>query len=251
MYAHSSLLKFIMMKKKQGKGNESKGMIGGGVNGTNGWHLGTLLKDKAGFLAAVFGTLVFQLLLVIAIIKLVPQDDPTVTLVKEYWFVNIIMQFVLIICLAIIPMPMPLKFALFTMFATLVGYMLKVSLERVPIDIIQTALVGTIAVFVFFVVVGLVISGLGINMAPLGLVLLGMLLLLIIISVVSLFMRSSSSLRKGLAIVTLFLFSVYVVFDTNQILQRDYRGDFVTAAIDYFLDILNIFLSLVSYSTNK
>jgi FtsH-binding integral membrane protein len=246
MYAQSSLLKFIMMKKKQGKG--SKGQCGGGLGQ---WQLGSMLKDKAGFLAAVFGTLIFQLLLVIAIVKLVPQDDPLVVLVKEYWFVNIIMQFVLLLCLVLIPMPMPLKFALFTVFATLVGYMLKVTLERVPIEIIQTALVGTIAVFVFFVLVGLVISGLGINLAPLGLVLLGMLLLLIIISIVTLFMKSSSTLRKGLAIATLFLFSVYVVFDTNQILQRDYRGDFVTAAIDYFLDILNIFLSLVSYSTNK
>jgi FtsH-binding integral membrane protein len=250
MYAQSSLLKFIMMKKKQGKKSKSHGqcMSGGGVGQ---WQLGSILKDKAGFLAAVFGTLIFQLLLVIAIVKLVPQDHPSVVLVKEYWFVNIIIQFVLLLCLVLIPMPMPLKFALFTLFAMFVGYMLKVSLETVPIEIIQTALVGTIAVFVFFVVVGLVISGLGINLAPLGLVLLGMLLLLIIISVVTLFMKSSSSLRKGLAIATLFLFSVYIVFDTNQILQRDYSGDFVTAAIDYFLDILNIFLSLVSYSTNK
>lgn len=251
MYAQSSLLKFIMMKKQQRKGNKTvEGMSGGGV-GVGQWQLGTILKDKAGFLAAVFGTLIFQLLLVLAIVKFLPQDDQIVTLVKEYWFVNVIMQFVLIICLAIIPMPMPLKFALFTLFATLVGYMLKVTLERVPTEIVQTALVGTIVVFVFFVMVGLVISGLGINLAPIGLVLLGLLLLVIIVSIVAMFMKSSSSFRKGLAIVTLFLFSVYVVFDTNQILQRDYSGDFVTAAIDYFLDILNIFVSLISYSSNK
>lgn len=248
MYAQSSLLKFIMMKKKQGKGGKNQCMSGGAISQ---WQLGSILKDKAGFLAAVFGTLIFQLLLVIAIIKLVPHDDPTVLLVKEYWFVNIIMQFVLLLCLVLIPMPLPLKFTLFSLFAALVGYMLKVTLEKVPFEIIQTALVGTLVVFVFFVVVGLIISGLGVNLAPLGFVLLGMLLLLIIISIVTVFMKSSSSMRKGLAIATLFLFSVYVVFDTNQILQREYHGDFVTAAIDYFLDILNIFLSLVSYSSNK
>lgn len=248
MHAQSSLLKFIMMKKQQGKGNTAKGMSGGSARQ---WQLGAILKDKAGFLAAVFGTLIFQLLLVLAIIKILPQDDPTVTLAKEYWLGNVILQFVLIICLALMPMPIPLKFALFTLFSMLVGYMLKVTLERVPKEVIQTALVGTVVVFVFFVMVGLVVSGLGINLAPIGLILLGVLLLVIIVSIVAMFMKSSSSFRKGLAIVTLSLFSVYVAFDTNQILQREYSGDFVTAAIDYFLDILNIFLSLVSYSTDR
>ena len=45
----------------------------------------------------------------------------------------------------------------------------------------------------------------------------------------------------------LMLFSIYIVYDTNRILQKDYFGDFVTASLDYYLDIINIFIRLLSY----
>ena len=45
----------------------------------------------------------------------------------------------------------------------------------------------------------------------------------------------------------LILFSIYIVYDTNRILQKDYFGDFVTASLDYYLDIINIFIRLLSY----
>ena len=45
----------------------------------------------------------------------------------------------------------------------------------------------------------------------------------------------------------LVLFSVYIIYDTNRILQKDYFGDFVTASLDYYLDIINIFIRLLSY----
>ena len=44
------------------------------------------------------------------------------------------------------------------------------------------------------------------------------------------------------------LFSVYIVYDTNSILQRDYSGDFITASLDYYLDVINIFSDLLSLS---
>jgi FtsH-binding integral membrane protein len=44
------------------------------------------------------------------------------------------------------------------------------------------------------------------------------------------------------------LFSVYIVYDTNIILQRDYGGDFISASLAYYLDIINIFSNLLSVS---
>ena len=41
--------------------------------------------------------------------------------------------------------------------------------------------------------------------------------------------------------------SLFIIYDTNIILQRNYEGDFITASIDYYLDILNIFISLINY----
>ena len=55
---------------------------------------------------------------------------------------------------------------------------------------------------------------------------------------------------KGLAAFSLFLFSMYVIYDTNKLMQRNYYGDFITAALDFYLDIINIFVNLLSYNRN-
>ena len=241
MYAHSSLLKFILNKKKN-----TKNQIGGGK-----WQLGSLLKEKSGFLAAVFSSLIFQLCLVFAIIKFIPNDDPLVQSIKRYGIILFIIQIILIICMSVIPMPMTLKFILFTLFSAITGFVLKVSLQKISPEIIETAIVATAVIFVTFLVFGLIISGFGIDLGFLGLLLFGLLLLIVIVRVVMIFMKTSSAINKAITIMTLVLFSVFIVFDTNQILQRDYHGDFITASLDYFLDIINIFVNLVSYMNGE
>ena len=68
------------------------------------------------------------------------------------------------------------------------------------------------------------------------------LLLLIIFQIVTLF--SGGSMR-WIYVFSLVLFSLYIIYDTNNILQREYYGDFITASLDYYLDVLNIFIDLV------
>ena len=79
-----------------------------------------------------------------------------------------------------------------------------------------------------------------------ALVLLFALLALIIISIVQYFIVQSSFLKKLIVITSLLLFSVYIVYDTNSILQRNYDGDFITASLNYYLDLINIFSALLS-----
>jgi modulator of FtsH protease len=81
-----------------------------------------------------------------------------------------------------------------------------------------------------------------------GLSLFFALLFLLIISIVQFFIIQSSFLYKILVICSLMLFSVYIVYDTNSILQRDYGGDFISASLAYYLDIINIFSNLLSVS---
>jgi FtsH-binding integral membrane protein len=56
--------------------------------------------------------------------------------------------------------------------------------------------------------------------------------------------------QKILAFISLIVFSIYVIYDTNRILQRNYYGDFITASMDYYLDILNIVLDILTLNTN-
>jgi FtsH-binding integral membrane protein len=64
--------------------------------------------------------------------------------------------------------------------------------------------------------------------------------------IVNIFIAESSFLKKILVIGSLLLFSLYIMYDTNNILQRNYYGDFITASLDYYLDIINIFSGLVT-----
>ena len=75
------------------------------------------------------------------------------------------------------------------------------------------------------------------------------LLILIIAQIFSMFHRSTM-LIKTLAAIGIIIFSGYIIYDTNVILQRNYYGDFITASLDYYLDILNIFTKLTVLNDN-
>jgi len=101
------------------------------------------------------------------------------------------------------------------------------------------------------VIAGVALILFGINLSRnFGLALLNGLLILILTSIVFMFMGTYSLLIKIFASAGLFLFSLYIVYDTNSILQRDYYGDFITASLDYYLDIINIFVNMISLGNN-
>jgi len=77
------------------------------------------------------------------------------------------------------------------------------------------------------------------------------LLLLIIVQLVTIFSGATTAFMKGVTIFSLILFSIYIIYDTNNILQREYYGDFITASLDYYLDILNVFIDLVGLLGNN
>ena len=96
---------------------------------------------------------------------------------------------------------------------------------------------------------GVALIASNIQLSPMfGLGLLYALLFIFMISIVQIFIIQSSLLYKIIVVSLLMLFSVYIVYDTNNILQRDYSGDFITASLDYYLDIINIFSNLLSLS---
>ena len=119
-------------------------------------------------------------------------------------------------------------------------------------EVIHTALLGTMSIFgiMFALGVFMLLSGIKLGFKT-GLILFYGLLFLIIARLVNYFTAKSSAFAKGLTIFGLLLFSVYIIYDTNTILQKNYNGDFITASIDYYLDIINIFVKLVSLNNDN
>jgi FtsH-binding integral membrane protein len=203
-----------------------------------------LLNDKKEFLLMVFSNLIVQL--GITYYFMINYKDNDKDNKGIYWPL-VGAQLFIIFILALVPMPSWLKFILFSIFSACFGIMFSILNSVVSKAVVQTAIFGTMSIFGLMFLFGAVMVMFGIQLGyQFASFLFCALLLLIIIRIVVLFMGKSSMVMKGLALAGLVLFSLYVIYDTNHILQRDYSGDFITASLDYYFDILNIFINLVS-----
>jgi FtsH-binding integral membrane protein len=211
-----------------------------------------LISEKRVFFALILATLVSQLSITYYVsenIKIEDEDEGT----KETKKFNskligaYVAIFVIILILAFITMPPWLKFILFSLFSTAFGVILGYRKSGVDPGIVKSALVGTASIFVTMFTFGVALIASGIKLGfKFGLGLLIALFFLVIVSIVQIFIAESSLLKKILVIGSLMVFSLYIMYDTNNILQRNYSGDFITASLDYYLDIINIFSGLLS-----
>lgn len=210
----------------------------------NGSQFIKLLKDKQSFLLMVFANLIVQL--GVTYYFMTNYNE------KKYMKFSVlflfIAQFLLLIILAMVPMPSWLKVGVFTVFSSLLGILFSklVSSKYVDKNIVHMAVVGTISIFATMFGFGAILILFGVYLsAQFALFLFLSLMGLIVFQIVNIFM-SGGAMTRGLSMISLFVFSLYIVYDTNSILQRNYTGDFITASLDYYLDIINIFMDLLS-----
>jgi len=207
-----------------------------------------LISEKRVFFALILATLVSQLSITYYVsenVKIEEEDGKkkiNSKLIGAY-----VAIFVIILILAFITMPPWLKFILFSLFSTAFGVILGYRKSGIDPGIVKSALVGTASIFVTMFTFGVALIASGIKLGfKFGFGLLVALFFLVIISIVQIFIAESSLLKKILVIGSLMVFSLYIMYDTNNILQRNYSGDFITASLDYYLDIINIFSGLLS-----
>ena len=240
-----------MNSSKSNLANKNKKPI---LKNNNLSQLFKLISEKRGFFALILATLVIQLSITYYVSENVKiEDENTKAKDKDTKKFNpkligaYIAGFVLILILAFITMPPWLKFVLFSLFSCAFGVILGYRESGLDPNIVKSALVGTGSIFVLMFAFGVALIASGIKLGlTFGLGLLFALLFLIIVSIVQYFIVESSFLKKIIVIGSLMLFSLYIMFDTNSILQRNYNGDFITASLDYYLDIINIFSGLLS-----
>ena len=157
-----------------------------------------------------------------------------------------ILSFVFIIILDVVPMPNWLKFILFSLFSVTMGIILEDIKPYVDEETIRTAFIGSISIFVLLFAFGLALIASTIQLPyKISIGLFFALLVLLISSIIQYFIYLSSILKKTLLGFTLLLFSLYVVYATNIIVQCDYGGDFITAYMDYYLELFNICVALL------
>jgi FtsH-binding integral membrane protein len=177
---------------------------------------------KGPFMGMVFTNLIFQCF--VAYTAATRIDKAHVD--KNLWmyllaFIGSFMSLILV------NMSVPVKVLVFTVFSAITGALLSRN-ERSP-EVIKE--VGMI--FGAMLVLGLVSVQLNIDLRPYTPALIAALVVLL---AARLFGASRGDLSEAGTV----LFAMFVVFNTNTILQKDYDGDFVQASLDYFLDLTNL-----------
>ena len=211
-----------------------------------------LISEKRGFFALILATLVSQLSITYYVsenVKIEDEEDKNKDTKKfnSKLIGAYVGAVIIILILGFITMPPWLKFILFSLFSTALGIILGYKKSGIEPGIVKSALVGTASIFVTMFAFGVALIASGIKLGlQLEFGLLIALVLLVIVTLVNTFILESSFLKKLIVIASLLIFSIYIVFDTNSILQRNYNGDFITASLDYYLDIINIFSGLLT-----
>jgi len=284
---HSNLFDTIFKcscKHKKGKnsGKHGKHMVGGSIANSsnivtktrilNSSEFLNLLNEKKTFLLMVFSNLIVQIGITYYIMlnyenihesitgddidgdgKNKTANDPTI---KKYVYLLFFIQLVLVFILALIPMSALPKFFIFSVLSATFGISLSYIIQiynSINMDIVKISLLGIASIFGLMFLLGLLLIIFGLQLVmQFALFLFFSLLLLIIGRIVMLFNSSSSSsgASKAFSFIGLFLFAIYIMYDTNHILQREYDGDFITASLDYYLDIINVFVNLLSVNNN-
>ena len=209
-------------------------------------NLFSILNQKKTFLLQIFSNLIFQILVTFVIFYNVKVEFVNNNI---YLILLVLLQFGIIFIFSLYPMHPFFKFLLMTLFSSIWGLIFIRLKNHVPEEVIRTALLGVLGIFIGMFIFGLVLVAFGVYLDyKFGFVLLGFLLLLIITSIVLMLMNQYHGVHKGIAIVSIVLFSLFIIYDTNNILYGS-STDPIGASMDYYLDIMNIFISLVNYQS--
>ena len=159
-------------------------------------------------------------------------------------FLIFIVSIILLFAMLSKNMSFAFRFILFAIFSIIQGVLLGFTTEFLPQKVIAAALGSTFTIFLSLLMLGFIVSFFKINLSLLGMFLYMGLLGLIVFQVMSIFMPTSKPVYKIFTYLGLMIFSLFILYDTNQILLK-YKNkgvDCIRGAIDYYLDIVNIFL---------
>tara|TARA_B110000305_G_scaffold185966_1_gene207041 strand:+ start:540 stop:1160 length:621 start_codon:yes stop_codon:yes gene_type:complete len=199
------------------------------------------LQKKIPFMAGVFGHLIFQIFVAYRAAEATSGNAYMKDIARSNALLLGIVGLALVLLLSLVRLPIPIKVAIFSLLAYISG----MALHNVPN--LQEALLEVVGIFIGMLVAGIFTVQMGYKLDILGQILFFSLLTILIARVINTYVRRTRVGEKNSLVpsrILTILFALFVVYDTNKILQRNYSGNFVNASLDYFLDIFNLIRSV-------
>lgn len=220
------------------------GKNAGGRLMTGGSPVGFWTPQRRFFFTSVMLTTLVQLGITFATLLYLPRAPSGALLMAA--LLGYIALFLLLI---FVPMPVTVKMCLYTCASVCLGAVLRRATAYLPAGLVQVALLSTIAVFSVLLAAGIMLAAAGYDLSGAGMLLCAALMAVIITQLVDRLMAAAPRKSKTLATICLIIFSMFVVYDTNIMLRKDYAGDVVTASLEYYLDFVNIFNDVIAVTS--
>ena len=209
-------------------------------------------------MGCIFLTLIFQLVISAVTMKIDQEKNLLGNFMKTNKYLP---QIGLIICFLGIfygifkTKSFRIKQLLFGLLSIIMGLMLS-SMIHIINDpkLVESAAISTIINFGLMFLLGLVIVYFGYDLSWLGILLFIGLFILIVVQVIGMFSPQSDETHKMIAYASVVIFSLYILYDTNTILlkyQNKSKSDCILGAIDYYLDIINLFEDYLLIGSSK
>jgi FtsH-binding integral membrane protein len=200
--------------------------------------------DRTPFLLTAYAVILFQLTLSFAITFKGREYPSFVEKLKSLRWAVFLAVLGIVLLLVFVPMPLPMKFIVFTLFAIIVGCMLLLLTVGFDTELVTKALAGAIGTFIVTSIVGYLLFKMGYTLAFMSMILFMLLLAVLITGIVFAFVPVSKKKYKTYLSIVFVLFAVLTVYDTNMIMDKNYYGDVVDAALDLYVNIINLFESI-------
>jgi len=205
----------------------------------------TLVRSKKDLLVCIFVTLIIQISISFATMKF---DKEHHMLGKRGGLLQSVILLIIMIAL-IFAMGRPntsfhMKQILFAIFSIVVGLILsQVTYIINDPAIVEASVIATLVNLGLMLLLGIIIVYFKYDLEWIGSFLFIALLVIVVTRLLSLFSKDSKEINKKISMVSVIIFSLYILYDTNTILLRykNNTSNCISGSLDYYLDIWNLF----------
>ncbi|KAJ7551950.1 hypothetical protein O6H91_06G035700 [Diphasiastrum complanatum] len=165
---------------------------------------------------------------------------------SDFMIARLLLLFSVLVSLYYYHQKHPVNFALLGLFTVSLSLTIGVSCAFTRGELVLEALILTATVTLGLTAYTYWASRKGYDFNFLGLVLFVVVITLIMWSLIQAFFPASKlslSIYGGIATV---IFSAYIVYDTNNLIKRFSYDEYIWASVSLYLDILNLFLSILN-----
>lgn len=181
-------------------------------------------------MSKVFANLIFQSAVAVLTANAIAQNPTFNEHVARHMIMYAVLTVAAILTMVFTDFSLRTKFIVFTAMSALVAMTMS-AVRTMDKEQLRETLLGVFSIFTLMFTLGVVSFQMNIDLLPLGALLFFVLIGTLIYRVIT---------RQTMSKILLPVFALYVLVDTNFILQRNYGGDFVNASFDYFTDIFNL-----------